>query len=293
MDNFTQAFQHNFYLNPEYATFCSKVAKIPLEKQIIEGQTIFTLRNKNISISNYTSTLCNKFKNKNISHFRVMSEINDKSNHPSLIEYSIFHTTKYDEALKRYKTSFLHGLREGKKFSHKVKIIYRPEEQLIEKIYNIYTDQMKRRNSFILPLFFFREFLKSPSSLLFIVEHETNIIAYFCCFLYEDNIYTSIGGGNPRYFSYKSSNKLYDEIIKYACYNGLNIHMGIGEYGSGYQKFKQNAGAINYKTEGFPDNEKLMKLLFPLLKFRSMGRILTLFSKLFPHFIPYLTMPFT
>lgn len=293
MENFIQAFQHNFYLTQEYAIFCSQITKIPLKKQVIENQTIFTLKNKNISISNYSDTLCGKFRNKNISYLRVTSEINDKSDQPSLIEYSIFHKTTYEEAFKRYNTSFFHGLREGKKFPHKVKIIHQPNIQLIKKIYAIYTDQMKRRNSFIFPLSFFREFLKSPSSLLFIIEYETNIIAYFCCFEYEDNIYTSIGGGNPRYFSYRSSNKLYDEIIKYACHNKLNIHMGIGEHGSGYQKFKQNAGAINYKTERFPDDEKLMKLVFPLLKFKLTGSVLSVLSKLFPHLIPYLIMPFT
>lgn len=293
MDNFTQAFQHNFYLSQEYAIFCSKIIKIPLRKQMIGNQTIFVFKNKNISINNYSDILCRKFKNKNISYLRVMPEINNTSYQPSFIEYSIFHKTTYNEAFGRYKTSFLHGLREGKKIPHKVKIIRRPNNQLIEKIYHIYADQMKRHNSLVFPLSFFKEFLKSPSSLLFIIEDKKDVIGYFCCFQYKDNIYTSIGGGNPRYFSYKCSNKLYDELIRYACHSGLNIHLGIGEHGSGYQKFKQNAGVINYKTERFPDDKKLMKLVFPLLKFKTTGKVLGLVSKFFPHFILYLMMPFT
>ena len=293
MDNFTRAFEHNFYLQREWADFCSVTTKIPIQKQDIGNKAIYILKNKNISISNYPQSFCVEMMKKKISYSSVTPEINKKSNRPSFIEYSIFHKTTYDEALKNYRTSFFHGLREGKKFPHQVKIFRQPNDWLIKEIYGIYNDQMKRLNSFVFPLSFFEEFFKCPSSLLFTIEYDGRIIAYFCCFQYKDNIYSSIGGGNPRYFPYKCSNKLYDELIKYACQNNLNIHMGIGQYGSGYQKFKENAGAINYRMLRFPDYEKLLKLLFPLTTFRITGKILGLASKFFPRLIIYLLMPFT
>lgn len=293
MDNFTQAFEHNFYLTPEYAGFCSRVARIPLEQRTSGGHDFFTLKNKNISISNYPDSLKGELRQKKVSYLAVMPEINANSPHPSMFEYSLLYKTTYEEASKNYKTSFFHGLREGKKIPHQARIVRRPDAQLVQNVYSVYQAQMRRHNSFVFPLSFFEEFLSCPSALLLLLEYEKNVMAYFCCFQYEDNIYASIGGGNPRYFSQKSSNKLYDELIKYACSNQLNIHLGIGEHGSGYQNFKRNAGLVNYKTERFPDDEGLLKLMLPFTKFKITGLALALFSRLFPHLTPYLVMPFT
>lgn len=293
MENFAQAFEHNFYLTEEFVHFCSRVADIPLQKQIIENQIVFTLKNKNISISDYSDTICNQFKKAKISYLRVLSKINDNAVSPSLREYSIFYKTTYENAFKKYDMSFHNGLRRGKHFPHKCNIIRQPDGQLIQKIYDIYIEQMRRHNPFLFPISFFKEFFKCPSSILFTVEYEQNIIAYSCCFQYGDNLYLSIGGGDPRYFCYGSSNKLYDEFIKYACLNNFNIHMGTGMYGSGYQKFKQNVGTINYKTEQFPDNDKFLKLAMPLLKFRIINKALVTLAQPFSHLIAYLAMPFT
>jgi hypothetical protein len=293
MDDFKQSFEHNFYLTEEYAGFCSKISNIPLQKRIVAGQVIHTLKNKNVAISNYSDELCHEFKKKKITHLRVTPEINDLAPRPSLMEYSIFYKTTYEEAFKKYRTSFFHGLREGKKFPHQVRVVRQPDRRLIEGIYRIYESQMKRHNSYLFPLGFFDTFLASPSALLFLIEYQQQVIAYFCCFQHHDNIYASIGGGNPLYFSYKSSNKLYDELIRYACQNGLNIHLGIGEHAAGYQKFKRNAGLSCYRVERFPDDDKILNLAIPFLKYRLTGKILAGASSLFPHLVTYISMPFT
>lgn len=293
MDDFARSFEHNFYLTEEYASFCSKITNIPLKKRTVEGQVIHTLKNKNIAISNYPDSLCQEFKKKRITHLRVTPEINDRSPRPSLMEYSIFYKTTYEEAFKRYKTSFFHGLREGRKFPHNVQVVRRPDRRLIEDIFRIYMDQMRRHNSYHFPLSFFETLLASPSALLFLIEYEQQIIAYFCCFQYHDNIYASIGGGSPRYYSYKCSNKLYDGLIRYACQNNLNIHLGIGERGAGYQKFKQNAGLSCYRVERYPDDDRLLSLAIPFLKYRLTGKVLARASALFPHLVTYISMPFT
>jgi hypothetical protein len=293
MDDFGPSFEHNFYLTEEYARFCSKIANIPLKKRTVNGQVIYTLKNKNVAISNYSGDLCREFKRQKITHLRVTPEFNHLAPRPSLMEYAIFHKTTYEEAFKKYRTSFFHGLREGRKFPHQVRVVRRPDGQLVGDIYRIYTDQMKRHNSYHFPLSFFETFLASPSALLFLIEYQQQVIAYFCCFQHHDNIYASIGGGNPRYFSHKSSNKLYDELIRYACQNGLNIHLGIGEHAAGYQKFKRNAGLSCYRVERFPDDDNVLRLSIPFLKFRLTGKVLDAASSLFPHLVTYISMPFT
>jgi hypothetical protein len=127
MDDFEQSFAHNFYLTEEYARFCSDITNIPLKERTVAGQVIHTLKNKNVAISNYSEALCQEFKRQKITHLRVTPEFNDLALHPSLMEYSIFHKTTYEEAFKKYRTSFFHGLREGRKFPHRVRVVRRPD----------------------------------------------------------------------------------------------------------------------------------------------------------------------
>src|SRR6185369_10216049 len=106
MDRFDGAFEHNFYRTEEYADFCSRVAKIPLIKKTVDGQDFFTLKNKNISIDSYPPSVKEQFRKNKISYMAVYSEINNQTARPSLFEYSIFYKTTYEEAAKKYKTSF-------------------------------------------------------------------------------------------------------------------------------------------------------------------------------------------
>ena len=293
MSDFAAAFADNFYLTDDYAAYCSRITKIPPRKVVIQGRNYYLLKNKNIAVSNYCEALTGEFRKRKTAYLRVTPEINGLTSAPSLMEYSIFHSSSYEQAAARYRTSFRHGLREGRKFPHEVDIRRRPDDRTLDETYGIYLEQMKRHHSYILPRSLFKAFVDTPSAFLFLIRYGKNITAYFCCFEHRDNIYASMGGGDPRFFSTKCSNKLYDELIKYACQNGLNIHLGLGEYGSGYQQFKKNAGLICYKTERYPDTERWLRFAVPFLKFRLTGRVLALASALFPYRVAYYAMPFT
>ncbi len=293
MDKFSEAFAHKFYRTREFAVFCSEVSGLAYSERAFEDVPVHLLKNKNIAISNYSESARSYFKTNKISYASVLPEDNTQSVKPSLMEYSIFHKTTYEEAEKKYTTSFVHGLREGRRFAHTVRIVRAPDDAMIEKMYAVYLAQMRRHNSFVFPRSFFRAFFSASSSLLFLIEYGGDIIAYFCCFEYEDNIYSSIGGGNPDCFQYRPSNKLYDELIRYACVHGLTIHMGIGMHGSGYQEFKRKAGAINYTMERFPNDDFSLKLSTVLLRYRLAGVIFRLASRCAPRWVVYLVMPFT
>jgi len=187
MSEFEQAFENNFYLTQEFGDFCSDVAGIPLTQRTIFNQSVLVLKNKNIAISDYDEKIRSAFQKEAISYFSVLPERNQDHN-PSFTEYSIFHKTSYDLAFKNYKTSFSHGLREGKKFSHQTKIIKNPCPDLLKEIYRIYREQIKRKNSTFMPFSFFERYMECPSALLFILEYEKAVIAYAFCFQCKDNL---------------------------------------------------------------------------------------------------------
>ncbi len=291
--NFNSAFENNFYLTKEWSDFCSKVTNLKLTEKTILKQKIYLLKNKNLSISNYDDATANETKKRRISYMRVLPEINNQSKKPSLVEYAIFHKKTYEEAKKNYRRSFRDALKQGKKYNHTTRIIRDYEPEIIKKVYKVYTSQVKRLNSVVFPFSFFEEFIKSPSSLLFIIDYNKKIISYSFCFQYKDNLYASIGGGNPCYFKLRPVNKLYDELIRYACNHSLNIHFGIGESGAGYSLFKEKAGAIDYKCERNPNDEALIRLLNNIMKSRLAGKLLQFISKKYPEKIVYTAMPFT
>jgi hypothetical protein len=290
---FNKAFKNNFYLTSEWADFCSKVTNIKLTDKTISKQKVFLLKNKNISISNYGDKFSKEMKDNKISFMRVLPQVNNQTESPSFIEYAIFYKKSYEEAVKNYKRSFTDALKQGEKYPHTTKIIKKFDKKIIIKVYNVYTSQMKRLNSAIFPFSFFEHLIKSPSSLLFILEHKKNIISYSFCFQHKDNLYASIGGGNPDFFKLRASNKLYNELIKYSCENNLNIHLGIGEKDAGFNLFKEKAGAFNYKCERHPNDEWMIKMLMPFLKLRLVGKILQFISKKSPEKVVYTAMPFT
>ena len=290
---FNKAFKNNFFLTEEWANFCSKVTNIELTEKTISKQKVFLLKNKNLSISNYKDKLSKEMKKNKISFMRILPQINNQNESPSIIEYAIFYKKTYEEAVKNYKRSFSDALKQGEKYPHTTKIIQEYDKKTIKKVYDVYTSQMKRLNSAIFPFSFFEHLMKSPSSLLFILEYKKNIISYSFCFQYKDNLYASIGGGNPDLFKLRASNKLYNELIKYSCKNNLNIHLGIGEKDAGFNLFKEKAGAINYKCERHPNDEWMIKLLTPFLKLKLTGKILQFISKKSPEKVVYTAMPFT
>lgn len=293
MDLLSECFEHNYYLSAEFANFCARVSGVPLRHADILGNSLPLLKKKNIAIANYSDSIKEQFRHRGISYASVLNKINRDSSEATLMEYPIFHATSYEQAQAGYSTSFFHGLREGKKYPHEFKIMRKPEADLLRRIHQIYAQQMRRHHSFILPLSFFQEYFRNPSAVLFLIECQQKIIAYLCCFQYSNNLYSSIGGGDPRSFALKPSHKLYDELIHYACSHNLNIHLGIGEHEAGYQRFKEGLGAINYQLERFPNDRTIMKITFFLIKFRITGYFLAIISKFFPHQIAYQIMPFT
>ena len=289
MSMFDKAFKNNFYLTEEFAEFCSKVTEIDFVKQ----ERIFILKNKVIAISNHDSKLKNKFRKDNLNYMTVLPKLNKEDKSPSFVEYSLFLKKSYESAFKNYKKSFRKQLRQGKEHPFTVRMIRKPDEGVLDDVYSIYVKQMKRHNSYILPKSFFVEYMKLHSSLLFLIEYDKDLVAYSFCFENRDNLYTSFGGGNPRYFKYRCMNVLYDSRIKYACKKGLNIHAGMGMYGSGYNRFKGDAGAVNYKCERFPEDTKKLKLAVWLSNCKLVGLFCCLLSRLFPKKLVYTIMPFT
>ncbi len=292
-EKFREAFKHNFYLTEEWANFCSEVTGIKLTKRTILNERIFLLKRKNISISNYDDRLAKSMKGEKISFMRVLPEVNSQSKMPSFVEYSLLLKRPYEEAVKNYKRSFRDALKQGRKYKHELMIIRERDNKVLEEVYKVYTLQMLRLNSVVFPASFFEKLLNLPYSLLFVLRYNKKIIAYSFCFQYEDNLYASLGGGNPQMFKIRPSNKLYDELIKYACDNKLNLHFGLGEREAGFSLFKEKAGALNYKCERYPNDESLIKPLRKLFELKITGTFLRFVSKRFPNKILYIAMPFT
>jgi len=285
--SFSGAFKKNIYLTKEFAEFCNKVTGADLVKK----NGFFILGNKAVAISNYDSKQRRWFKKNKINYMAVLPKLN-KIN-PSFMEYSIFSKKSYEAAFKNYKKSFRKHLKQGRNFPYKIRIIKKLDEKILDKVYPVYVRLMKRHNSYIFPRSFFREYMKLPSSLLFLIEHRGVIAAYSFCFENKDNLYNSFGGGNPKYFKYRCVNVLYDERIKYACKRGMNIHAGIGVHGSGYNRFKADAGIEHYKCERFPDDAGKLRFAVWLSKCKLIGWIWCLLSKIFPKKLVYTIIPFT
>lgn len=285
MSRFDAVFKNNFYLTKEFAEFCSKVTGRVLRKEL----GVFVLKDKAVAISNYDSKQRNWFKKNKIHYMAVLPKLNKMN--PSYMEYSIFHKKPYESAFKNYKKSFRKHLKQGRKFPYKVKIIRKPDKEVLDKVYPNYVKLMKRHNSYIFPRSFFREYLGMPSSLLFLVGCKDDVAAYSFCFENKDNLYTSFGGGNPKYFKYRCVNVLYDERIRYACKKKLNIHSGMGVCGSGYDRFKGDAGIEHYKCERFPDDTRTLKFINFLIKLKPTGWLLWLLSGMFPKKTIYTVIP--
>lgn len=277
-----QALKENFYTTQHNAALLSSTTRMPLKS---EGKC-YTIKNKNIGITN-------KKPNNNKQYMVVLKEDNYQTKNPSFIEYPIFYKKTYEEAKKNYKRSFTDALKQGKKYKHEINIYENLTNDKLKEIYTLYKKQMKEHNTFFFPKKYFEELLKLKEGKAFTIKHQQKLIAYCLFFENKENIYTSMGGSIKKQFIYKPTNKLYDEIIKYACHNNKNIHFGLGEHNSNYSRFKQKVGCIIHKTEKRPNDEKILKLLVPLTKYKLTGLILAAISRLFPRKVVYLHIPFT
>jgi len=276
---FKEAFKNNYYLSEEFAKFCSVVSGKKLSK---EGK-YFVVGSKSVGIHSYTDGQKEKFRQKKIRYMSVLNEVNDSS----FTEYSIILKGSYEELYTNYKKSFKGHL---KKVSPKLKL--KIVKKYNQKVYPLYLQKVWQKNSMGFTEEFFQEYMKLKNSLLFLVYYGSKIVGFTFGFENEENLYLSIGGEDSVYYKHKVGHFSYDQFVKYACSKGLNIHLGMGEKGSGYNKFKANIGAIHYKCERYPNDEWMIKLLFPLMKFRIVGWINKRLGILFPKKFVYEVIPF-
>jgi hypothetical protein len=281
MKEFKDSFKNNYYLSKEFIDFCSKVTNIPIKNN--------TLKNKNIAINNYSKKERKNMQKNNISYMAILEEINKEN--PSIVEYPIWFKCSYKQAYEKYDRSFRRGLK--KVDNYKTKIVKKANNELLEATYKLYKQHMRRLNGPLFSKSFFEEFMKLKNSILFLIYDKDILISYTFCFVNQDNLYPSIGAGHKDYFKKNINYLAYDEYVKYACKNKLNIHFGIGAHNSGYSKFKEKIGTIPFKTERFPDDTKTTKFLMFLMKFKIIGFLARLISKIFPKKIIFEIMPFT
>ena len=167
------------------------------------------------------------------------------------------------------------------------------DASLLERVYPLYERQMERLNSFLFPPSVFADLLRMPAAFCLTIEHGPALIGYCFCAENRHNLYPSVGGVEAAFFPLRAVNHMYDYLVRYACERGLNIHFGLGIRDSGFDKFKQRAGAIAYKVERHPDHPVLMSLLVRASGFRWYGRVLRHLSRRDPARMVYEVMPTT
>lgn len=293
MGKFRDAFKDNYYLSEEFASFCSKVSGMKTRRYSIGEIDIPVIKNKNISIHAYSEEMKERMIKGNIRFISVENQINKKSKKPSPREYALFLKKKHSDAIKGYSRFFSDGLKQAKRYPYKVLILQETNEKILKEVYQIYKAQMRRLNSFLFPKEFFEEFMGLSSSKLFLLYLYKEIAAYSFCFENKENLYASVGGSKERFFKKRCNNRLYDELIQYACYKGLNVHFGLGMHGSGSSAFKEGAGITLYKCTEYPNYSPLLKLGNWFLRFGIVGKILRNYSLKHPKRTIFRVMPFT
>ncbi len=295
------AFENNYYTTSKYYDFSKSI--IPSYnlklKYINEFKQFNIIGNKNISINNYSQSELDLMDSKNINYLSVIPIDNyskesdlDKS---SYIEYPIWFYKPYDKAFSLCDKSFRNLSRRAEKNNFIVKKVNTLNSMALDQIYSLYVNQMKRLNGFILPKLYFEEYSKLDDSIFFLIYDaldSTKLISYSMCVEYLGNLYHSIGGSDGEYFSKLINYKLYNELLKYACENKLNIHMGLGTHNSGYNLFKKKIGAICFKCIQKPDLGKFSKFE-KIYNSKIVGNVFFLYSKLNSGKIAYTLMPFT
>ena len=290
---FLDAFRKNFYLSEHFALFCQNITGRGVSRTEIAGTRVPVLKKLNVAVGAYSSEVRSQLRKHGISYMAVLPKINAKEKSPSLFEYAVLHKKSYDEAAGNYAKSFRTPLRNGKKYRHTMRIVRGVDEEILSRVFPIYETHMKRLNSWVFPRSLFEQYMAMPDSLLFLLEYEGEIVAYMFCCENAENLYCSFGGGNPLCYQYKGTNKVYDELIRYACGKGLNVHLGFGVKGAGYNVFKEKAGAVNYKCDRFPRRNRFFRSYLWLLNFKTTGRALRYLSGKYPRRIVYYAMPIT
>jgi hypothetical protein len=292
-ERFAAAFRHNFYFSDEWAGIFHAATQYPVRTVAVGGAPRCVVKDKLVGISNFSDEEAAALRRSKIEFLRVLPVVNNEATTPSLFEYAIWFTKSYDEALRGYQDSFRRAVRQAERHDIRIIVHREYEADLIGRIYPLYERQMNRLNSFVFPRSFFASFLQMPSAFCITIEHDSTLIGYCFCAENADNLYPSVGGIEPAFFPLRAVNRMYDYLVRYACERSLNIHFGLGLHDSGFDKFKQHAGASIYKVERHPDHPLLMRLFVEASRLKWYGRILRRLSLWNPARMAYEVMPTT
>ena len=286
-------FKNNFYATSEYADFLSRVLSLLSRKEKISEKTVHLIKKKSIAIDSYNISIKRALRKRKISYMSVLPQINDLNTHPSYVEYPIIFKGDYLQCYDKFHRTFKKKIRRAEKFKFKIEIVTGFNQKIVDDVYSLYKKCARRLGSIILPQLFFEEYLKTKNSLLFLIIDKEKIRGFSFCFENADNLYFSVGYTDKSYWNKYISYKLYNERIKYACERGLNIHLGMGEHGSGYCQIKKEAGAIFFKCERYPHDEGVLKILLFFSKLKIFWPWIWLISKIMPRKMIYQMIPFT
>jgi hypothetical protein len=292
-ERFAAAFRHNFFSSDEWAGLFQAATRYPARHVAVGGAPQCVVKDKLVAISNFSDEEAAALRESKLEFVRVLPVVNSGATTPSLFEYSIWFKKSYEEALRGYKDSFRRAVRQAERHEIRITVHREYDAGLIGRIYPLYERQMDRLNSFVFPQSFFAGFLQMPSAFCITIEYESTLIGYCFCAENADNLYPSVGGIEPAFFPLRAVNRMYDYLVRYACDRGLNIHFGLGIHDSGFDRFKQHAGATVYKVERHPDHPVLMALFVRASRLRWYGRILRRLSKRTPARVVYQVMPTT
>lgn len=290
---FADAFEHNFYETKEFIHFCADVTGKINSRKNIHGRNISVIGNKNPSISVYSEDEQRLMMRHNISFLSVGTQNNSQLKNPTFMEYPILFRAPYETQMNKTDKTFKKYVRKTKQLPYTFSVEHALSDNLFEEVYRLYQKQMKRLKSFSFPKLFFKRFLQVPQSLVLLLYYQNKIAGYGFCFEYYNNLYTSIGGIGHDFFDRLASYAMYHEKISYAAKHNLNIHMGVGTHGSGYNTFKVRTGAVAFSCTQVPDTTELT------LKFNKLNKVLPLdflmqqFGNIFPEKLLYTIMPFT
>ncbi|MDD5133069.1 MAG: hypothetical protein PHD81_02935 [Candidatus Nanoarchaeia archaeon] len=274
--DYAQLFKNNFYLSKEWSELINS----------INGNiSTINIRKKSIPIYKNKITLAwHRYSNLEIEELRnnkiIVTKITDSKK--GLINYHVMFAQDYDEVYKNYDKKFRNLVKKSKEFKLKLN-----KETNFNSLYFIYLHTLKRLNSPAFPLKFFENALKLKEAKAFSVIYQGTKIAGCLIFENEDNVYLSFAFSLDNYFFTKPNNFLYDAIINYAMKNKKNLHFGMGVENAGYERFKDDTGAIKLKCNYLYKNEYLLGLGLKIVE-----KIPFLY-KFKPNKILDVTIPFT
>ena len=223
---------------------------------------------KVIAIHNYSSEIVKKIRDRGLK-LRVIEE-----NNSSNLNYQVIPKQDYEIAKSKYSKSFRKSLNNSLKYD--LKIVKNPD---FDSLYSLYVKNIFRLGSFAFSKSSFYLFLSQSFCKTFGVMYDNKLIAGKVCWEYKDNFYSSLSFSDSDFWFTKPNNFLWDFLVKYACENSKNIHLGIGIDNSGYEKFKEGMGAIKLKCVSYPQEVSIA--FVPVLNKLHLSKLYGLFSIMF------------